>query len=187
MSTGLPSILYAVCQYILSLIKQDQIGSQSLAIEMVNKLLNISGYCYYLESSNFYLKQRNLSHIQWYLYLILLQQEVATCIEAGREHPDFIVSSRTSLCPRGDSSTVCKNALVSVKKLSKSDCHGLNQIPYDYTVEVRNRFKGLDLIHRLPDELWTEIHDIVQETEMKTIPIEKKCKKANWLSGEALK
>ena len=61
----------------------------------------------------------------------------------------------------------------------------LNQIPYDYTVEVRNRFKGLDLIDRVPDELWNEVCDIVQETGIKTIPIEKKCKKAKWLSGEA--
>ena len=58
----------------------------------------------------------------------------------------------------------------------------LNRIPYDYTVEVRNRFKGLDLIDRVPDELWTEVHDIVQETVIKTIPMEKKCKKAQWLS-----
>ena len=62
----------------------------------------------------------------------------------------------------------------------------LNQIPYDYTVEVRNRFKGLDLIDRVPDELWKEVNDIVQETGIKTIPMEKKCKKAKWLSGEAL-
>ena len=64
--------------------------------------------------------------------------------------------------------------------------YDLNQIPYDYTVEVRNRFKGLDLIDRVPDELWMEIHDIVQETGIKTIPKKKKCKKANWLSEEAL-
>ena len=64
--------------------------------------------------------------------------------------------------------------------------YDLNQIPYDYTVEVRNRFKGLDLIDRVPDELWTEVRDIVQETGIKTIPMEKKCKKAKWLSGEAL-
>ena len=61
-----------------------------------------------------------------------------------------------------------------------------NQIPYYYTVEVRNRFKGLVLIDRVPDELWTEVRDIVQETGIKTIPMEKKCKKAQWLSGEAL-
>ena len=54
--------------------------------------------------------------------------------------------------------------------------YDLNQIPYDYTVEVRNRFKGLDLIHTVPDELWTEVRDIVQETGIKTIPMEKKCK-----------
>ena len=60
------------------------------------------------------------------------------------------------------------------------------QTPYDYTVEVRNRFKGLDLIDRVPDELWTEVHDIVEETGIKIIPMEKKCKRAKWLSGEAL-
>ena len=64
--------------------------------------------------------------------------------------------------------------------------YDLNQIPYDHTVEVRNRFKGLDLIDRVPDELWNEVHDIVQETGIKTILTEKKCKKAKWLSGEAL-
>ena len=64
--------------------------------------------------------------------------------------------------------------------------YDLNQIPYDYIVEVRNRFKGLDLIDRVPDELWNEVHDIVQETGIKTIPTEKKCKKAKWLSGEGL-
>ena len=62
----------------------------------------------------------------------------------------------------------------------------LNQTPYDYTVEVRNRFKGLDLIDRVPNELWTAVRDVVQETGIKTIPMEKKCKKAKWLSGEAL-
>ena len=64
--------------------------------------------------------------------------------------------------------------------------YDLNQIPYDYTVEVRNRFKGLDLTDRVPDELWTEVCDIVQDTGMKTIYMEKKCKKAKWLSEEAL-
>ena len=65
--------------------------------------------------------------------------------------------------------------------------YDLNHIPYDYTVEVRNRFKGLDLIDRVTDELWNEVRDIVQETGIKTIPMENKCKRAKWLSGEALK
>ena len=65
--------------------------------------------------------------------------------------------------------------------------YDLNQIPYDYTVEVRNRFKGLELIDRVPDELWTEVRDIIQETGIKTIPMEKKCKKAEWLSEEILR
>ena len=76
-----------------------------------------------------------------------------------------------------------------MKKVGKSTRpfrYDLNQIPYDYTVEVRNRLKGLDFIDRVPDELWNEIRDIVQETGIKTIPMEKKCKKAKLLSGEAL-
>ena len=64
--------------------------------------------------------------------------------------------------------------------------YDLNQIPYEYTVEVRNRFQGLDLIDRQPDELWMEVRDIVQETGIKTIPMEKKFKKAKLLSEEAL-
>ena len=64
--------------------------------------------------------------------------------------------------------------------------YDLNQIPYDYTVKVRNRFKGLDLIDRVPDELWTEVHDIQQETGIKTIAMEKKRQRAKWLSEEAL-
>ena len=62
-----------------------------------------------------------------------------------------------------------------------------NKIPSNYTMEVTNRFKGLDLIHRVPEELWTEVHDIVQEAAIKTIPNKKKCKKAKWFSEEALK
>ena len=73
-----------------------------------------------------------------------------------------------------------------VGETTRSFRYDLNQTPYDCTVEVRNRFKGLDLINRVPVELWTEVHDIVQETGIKTIPMEKKCKKAKWLSGEAL-
>ena len=70
---------------------------------------------------------------------------------------------------------------LKVKKVGKTTRpfrYDLNQIPYDCTVEVRNRFKGLDLIDRVPDKLWTEVHDIVQKRGIKTIPMEKKCKKA---------
>ena len=73
-----------------------------------------------------------------------------------------------------------------VGKTTRPFRYDLTQIPYEYTVEVRNRFKGLDLIDREPDELWMEVHDIVQETGIKTNPMEKKCKKAKWLSEEAL-
>ena len=74
-----------------------------------------------------------------------------------------------------------------VGETTRSFRYDLNQIPYDYTVEVRNRFKGLDLINRVPDELWTEARDIVQVTGIKTIPMEKKCKQAKWLPEEASK
>ena len=83
-----------------------------------------------------------------------------------------------SLLPNSD--------LKKVGKTTRPFRYELSQIPYDFTVEVRNRFKGLDLIDRVPNELWTEVRDIVQETRIKTIPMEKKCKKAKWLSGEAL-
>ena len=73
-----------------------------------------------------------------------------------------------------------------VGKTTRPYRYDLNQIPYDYTVEARNRFKGLDLIDRVPDELWDEVREIVQETGIKTIPKKKKCKKPKWLSEEAL-
>ena len=76
--------------------------------------------------------------------------------------------------------------LKKVGKTTRPFRYDLNQIPYDYTLKVRNRFKGLDLIDRVPDELWNEVRDIVQETGIKTITMEKKCKKPKWLSGEAL-
>ena len=76
--------------------------------------------------------------------------------------------------------------LKKVGKTIRPFRYNLNQIPYDYTVEVRNRFKGLELIDRVPDELWIEVHDIVQEAVIKTVPKKKKCKKAKWLSEEAL-
>ena len=73
-----------------------------------------------------------------------------------------------------------------VGKTTRKFRYDLNQIPYDYTVEVRNRFKGLDLIDKVPEELWTEVHDTVQEAGIKIIPKKKKCRKAKWLSEEAL-
>ena len=76
--------------------------------------------------------------------------------------------------------------LKKVGKTTRPFRYDLNQIPYNYTVEVRNRFKELDVIDRVPKELWIEVHDIVQETGIKTMPHKKKCKKAKWLSEEAL-
>ena len=73
-----------------------------------------------------------------------------------------------------------------VGKTTRPFRYDLNQIPYNYTLEVTNRFKGFDLIDRVPEELWMEVHDIVQEAVIKTIPKKKKCKKSKWLSEEAL-
>ena len=78
-----------------------------------------------------------------------------------------------------------RHKLKKVGKTTRPFRYDLNQIPYYYTVEVRNRFKGLDLIDRVPDELWTGVHDIVQETGIKTISMEKKCKKVKWLPEAA--
>ena len=79
-----------------------------------------------------------------------------------------------------------KLKLKKVGKTTRPFRYDLNQIPYTYTVEVRNRFKGLDLIDRVPDELWTEVCDIIQKSVINTIPKKKKCKKAKWLSEEVL-
>ena len=92
--------------------------------------------------------------------------------DCGSDHELLIAKFRLKLKKVGKTARPCR--------------YDLNQIPYNYTVEVRNRFKGLDLIDRVPDELWNEVRDIVQETGIKTIPMEKKCKKAKWPSGEAL-
>ena len=80
----------------------------------------------------------------------------------------------------------CRVKLKKVGKTTRPFSYDINQIPNDYTEEVKNRFKGLDLTDKVPDELWIELHDIVQKTGIKTIPKKKKCRKAKWLSEEAL-
>ena len=95
------------------------------------------------------------------------QQKQEPGVDCGLDHELLIAKFRLKL--------------KKVGKTTRPFMYDLNQIPYDYTVEVRNRFKGLHLIDRMPDELWMEVRDIVQETEIKTIPKKKKCKKAKWL------
>ena len=92
--------------------------------------------------------------------------------DCGSDHELLIAKFRVKLKKEG--------------KTTRPFMYDLNQIPYDHTVEMRNRFKGLYLIDRVPDELRTDVHDIVQETGIKTIPMEKKCKKAKWLSEQVL-
>ena len=92
--------------------------------------------------------------------------------DCGSDHEQLIVKFRLKL--------------KKVEKTTRPFMYDLNQILYEYTVEMRNRFKGLDLIDRVPDKLWMEVRDIVEETGVKTILMEKKCKKAKWMSEEAL-
>ena len=92
--------------------------------------------------------------------------------DCGSDHELLIAKLRIQLKKVGKATRPCR--------------YDLNQIPYDYTVEVRNRFKGLDLIDREPDQLWMEVSDIIQDTGIKTIPKKKKCKKEKWLSEEML-
>ena len=100
------------------------------------------------------------------------QQKIRLGADCGSDHKLLIARFRLKL--------------KKVGKTTRPFRYDLYQIPYDYTVDVRNRFKGLDLIDRVPEELWTEVRDIIQEARIKTIPKEKKCKKAKWLSEEAL-
>ena len=104
--------------------------------------------------------------------LSIISRETPPEVYCGSDHEHLIAKFRLKL--------------KKVGKPARPFRYDLNQIPYDYTVEVRNRFKGLDLIDRVPDELWTEVHDIVQEAGIKTIPKKKKCKKAKWIFKEAL-
>ena len=109
---------------------------------------------------------------------ILCNQRWRSSIQLAKTRPGADCGSNHELL-------ISKLAL-KLKKLGKTARpfrYDLNQIPYDYTVEVRNRFKGLDLIDRVPDELWNEVREIVQETGIKTIPMEKKCKKQNGCLG----
>ena len=113
---------------------------------------------------------------------ILCSQRWRTSIQAANTRPGADYSS--------DQALLIAKFRFKLKKVGENTTpfrYDLKQIPYDYTVEVRNRFQGLDLIDRVPDELWMEVCDTVQETEIKTIPMEKKCKEAKWLSRRLYK
>ena len=104
------------------------------------------------------------------------------------EKPYTVIKNKTRADCGSDQELLIAKFRLKLKKVGKTTRpfrYDLNQIPYDFIVEVRNKFTGLDLI-RVPDELWREVHDIVQETGSKTIPMEKKCKKEKWLSEDAL-
>ena len=107
--------------------------------------------------------------------------KVGETLQSVKTRPEADCGSDHELC-------IAKFRL-KLKKVGKTTMpfrYDLNQIPYDYTVEVTNRFKGLDLVDRLPEELWTDVCRIIQEAVTKTIPKKKKCKKAKWSSEEAL-
>ena len=106
------------------------------------------------------------------LYTVRKKKKTRLGADCGSDHEHLIAKFRLKFKKVGKTTTPFR--------------YDLNQIPYYYTVVVRSRFQGLDLIYRVPDERWTEIHDIVHETGIKTIPKKIKCKKAKWLSEEAL-
>ena len=108
---------------------------------------------------------------------------------AAKDGEALIQSAKTIPGADSDHEFLIAKFRLQLKKVGKTTRpfrYDLNQIPYDYTVEVTNRSKGLDLIDRVPEELWTEVRDIVQEAVIETIPKKKKCKKAKWLSEEGL-
>ena len=110
-------------------------------------------------------------------------------VEYGEALSTHSAETRPGADCASDHELLIANFRLKLKKVVKTTRpfrYDLNQIPYDYIVEMRNRFKGLDLIDRVPNELWTEVRDIVRETGIKTIPKKKKCKKAKWLSEAAL-
>ena len=114
------------------------------------------------------------------MYLIIKRVSPALYSQQKQDQELTVAQIMNSLLPK------FRLKLKKVGKTIRLFRYDLNQIPYDYTVEVRNRFKGLDLIDRVPNELRTEVRDIVQETVSKTIPKKKKYRKAKWLSEEAL-
>ena len=104
----------------------------------------------------------------------------ALYIQQKQDQELTVAQTMNSLLPNSDLN------FKKIGKITRPFRYDLNQIPYNYTVEVTNRFKELDLLDRVPEEVWTEVHDTVQEAVIKTIPKKKKCKKAKWLSEEAL-
>ena len=114
------------------------------------------------------------------IYYILCSQRWRSAIQSAKTRTGADCGSDHELLIAKDHELLIAKFRLKLKKVEKTTRpfrYDLNQIPYDYTVEVRNRLKGLDLIDRVPDELWNEVRDIVQETGIKTIPMEKKCKK----------
>ena len=125
------------------------------------------------------------------LFSRTLELKQTDCVLSSLSWRTSIQSTKTRLgadCGSDHELLIAKFRLIlkKVGKATRSFRYDLNQIPYDYTVEVMNRFKGLDLIDRVPEELWMGLRNIVQEVVTKTVPKKKKCKKAKWLSEDAL-
>ena len=119
----------------------------------------------------------------------MVNTEIRLIILLAAKDGEALAKTRLGADCGSDHKLLIAKFRLKLKKVGKTTSpfrYDLNQIPYDYTVEVRNRFKGLDLIDRVPGELWMEVHDIVQKAMIKTIPKKKKCKMAKWLSEVAL-
>ena len=116
-----------------------------------------------------------------YIDYILCSQRWRSSAQSAKQDRELTVAQiMSSLLQNSDLK------LTKVGKTTRPFRHDLNQIPYDYTEEMKNRFKGLDLRNRVPEELWSEVHNTVQEAVTKTIPKKKKCKKAKWLFEDVL-
>ena len=116
-----------------------------------------------------------------YIDYILCSQRWRSSVQSAKQDRELTVAQiMSSLLQNSDLK------LTKVGKTTRPFRHDLNQIPYDYTEEMKNRFKGLDLRNRVPEELWSEVHNTVQEAVTKTIPKKKKCKKAKWLFEDVL-
>ena len=132
---------------------------------------------FHMDMTRLYTWSRHRNQIDY----ILCSQRRRSSIQSAKTRPEADCGSDHELLI-----AKFRLKLKKVEKTTRPFRYDLNQIPNDYTVEVRNRFKRLDLIDRMPDELWIEVRDIVQQTGIKTIPKKKKCKKAKWLPEEAL-
>ena len=160
---------------------QNEVGQRLIEFCQENALV-IANFLFQQHKRRLYTWTSQDSQYQNQIDYILCSQRWTSSIQSAKTRlgPDYSTDHELLIVK-------FRLKLKKVGKTTRPFRYNLNQIPYNYTVQVRNGFKGLDLIDRVPEELWTEVHDIVQEAGIKTIPKKKKCKKAKWLFEEALR